>query len=336
MPELAAHRFDPSDGLDMTEVAMLAVVNNPDLKAARDDAQVSRAQVFAAGLIPDPQLNLTQDIPTNNMAGLTTAFNIGLSIDTKAIITRHVRTQAAEADSQAVDLNILWQEWQVVSQARLLFVKTVYMGKVVKVFQENKSLFTERYAKSLKAFERGDTTADAMSANLVALQDADRQLYDAVQQMKQSMYGLNALMGLSPDTRLDLVESASDFTPIDSEATGKALADLPRRRPDLLALAEGYQSQEQKVRQAVLEQFPAINIGVTRARDTSGINTVGFGITMSLPVFDRNRGNIAIEEATRQKLHDQYQARLDAATGEISRLRLEQKQLREQLDAVKG
>lgn len=35
LPALARHRFDPSDGLDMTEVAMLAVVNNPDLKLAR-------------------------------------------------------------------------------------------------------------------------------------------------------------------------------------------------------------------------------------------------------------------------------------------------------------
>ncbi|MHB8832962.1 MAG: TolC family protein, partial [Desulfobacteria bacterium] len=52
LPELAFHRFDPSDGLDMTEVAMLAVVNNPDLKLARDDAGIARAQAFAAGLLP--------------------------------------------------------------------------------------------------------------------------------------------------------------------------------------------------------------------------------------------------------------------------------------------
>jgi len=41
LPDLAAHRFDPSDGLDMTEVAMLAVVNNPDLKIARDRRRLS-------------------------------------------------------------------------------------------------------------------------------------------------------------------------------------------------------------------------------------------------------------------------------------------------------
>src|SRR4051812_7767772 len=54
MPELAAHCFDPTDGLDITEVAMLAVVNNPDLKVARAATGVAHAQAFAAGLLPDP------------------------------------------------------------------------------------------------------------------------------------------------------------------------------------------------------------------------------------------------------------------------------------------
>lgn len=35
-PVLAAHPFDPRDGLDEIEVAPLAVVNNQDLKRARD------------------------------------------------------------------------------------------------------------------------------------------------------------------------------------------------------------------------------------------------------------------------------------------------------------
>jgi len=43
-PSLRSHVFDPSDGLDMTEVAMLAVVNNPDLRLVRADAGIFRAR----------------------------------------------------------------------------------------------------------------------------------------------------------------------------------------------------------------------------------------------------------------------------------------------------
>lgn len=41
---------------------------------------------------------------------------------------------------------------------------------------------------------------------------------------------------------------------------------------------------------------------------------------MTLPLFNRNRGNIAIESATRAKLRAEFQARLNAAHTEIERI----------------
>ena len=41
---------------------------------------------------------------------------------------------------------------------------------------------------------------------------------------------------------------------------------------------------------------------------------------MDLPIFDRNQGNIAIERATRQKLHDEFSARLANGKGEVKSL----------------
>src|ERR1700694_3959124 len=82
LPELAAHRFDPTDGLDMTEVAMLAVVNNPQLKVARAAAGVAHAQAFAAGLLPDPRLSAVFDRPDRGQAAATKiAYILGLTFD---------------------------------------------------------------------------------------------------------------------------------------------------------------------------------------------------------------------------------------------------------------
>ena len=49
------------------------------------------------------------------------------------------------------------------------------------------------------------------------------------------------------------------------------------------------------------------------------VHTAGPTLTISLPIFDRNQGNIAIEQPTRQRLRDEYQARLDAAYGAADR-----------------
>lgn len=89
----------------------------------------------------------------------------------------------------------------------------------------------------------------------------------------------------------------------------------------MIALQAGYEAQEQKYRAAILNQFPSLTVGFDRARDTSGIYTTGFQIALSLPIFNRNRGNIAIEQATRQRLGDEYRVRLNAAYADIAHLR---------------
>ncbi len=120
---LSTHVFNPTDGLDMDEVAMLAVANNPQLKQARDALGIARAQSFAAGLLPDPQLGIAADHPTNGSTGNTNAFNLNPSFDVNALLLRSSRRNAAAAQEQRVNLELLWQEWQVVNRARLLFTR---------------------------------------------------------------------------------------------------------------------------------------------------------------------------------------------------------------------
>jgi outer membrane protein TolC len=137
--------------------------------------------------------------------------------------------------------------------------------------------------------------------------------------LHQAESDLRQLLGLAPTAPLDLVGAPYQADP-DAAQLQAALVDLPQRRPDLLALQAGYRAQEATLRGAILAQFPAITFGLTRARDTSNITTNGFSIGLTLPLFDRNRGNIAIETATRQQLKDDYEARLLATHSDMQRL----------------
>jgi len=335
LPALRSHRFDPGDGLDIDEVAMLAVANNPRLRLERDRLGVARAQAFAAGLLPDPQLALTRDFPTNGGPGDTSAFSAGLSYDVNALLTRSARSAAASASARQVNLELLWQEWQVVGRARLLFVRSLEQQRLLDVLHENQKLFAKRYRYVQAALAEGNTTLDAAAADLAALQDAGRQINELERQQRRNRVDLNRLLGLAPDAELRLVGGAA-LPPLDAAQVKASLAQLARRRPDLLALEAGYQSQEERFRAAVLAQFPALNVGLTRARDTSNLYTQGLGITLSLPIFDGNRGNVAIERATRRQLHDEFQLRLNDAAAEVTALLGDQKLLAAQLAGVKS
>ncbi len=96
------------------------------------------------------------------------------------------------------------------------------------------------------------------------------------------------------------------------------LKNLESHRLDLLAIRRGYESQDATLRAAILEQFPRISLGFNAARDTSNIHTIGFGVAIDIPIFDRNQGVIATESATRQKLFDEYANRVFEARSDIA------------------
>jgi outer membrane protein TolC len=332
LPELVAHEFNAEGGLGMTDIAMLAVVNNPDLKVARADARISHAQAFAAGLLPDPQFHFGFDFP-HNAPGATTAFNMSLSEDINALIQHDATRKAAQNEARRTDLNLLWQEWQVVARARTLFVRLTQDQWLMEVLAKNRALFADRYDRTQSALDRGLLPLDAVTPHLTALQDVGRQIRDLERLNNTDKHDLNALLGLAPEVPVPL-KGPVTLPPLDAERVISLLPDLPRRRPDLIALQYGYNAEDQRYRVAILGQFPAFNLGFTHGRDTTPIYTTGFGINLSVPVFNRNRGNIAIEQATRQKLYEDYQSRLNTANSDVQRILDEQRINERQLGEV--
>lgn len=323
----------PPGPLTIGEIAVLAVENNPDLIASRARRNVARAQLLQAGLLPNPQVT-GAILPLVAGVGTTTAWTAGLSQDVRALITLSSNRRAAQASAVQVDAEILWQEWQIIGRARLLAVDIVESERLTAILRENQRLMTERYDRSRKAVLAGNQTLTASAPDLTALQSISSRLRDEERQQLGRQHQLAALLGLAPEAHLKLV-GAPDLPPYDTDAVRRAISSLAERRPDLVALRFGYHAQDAKLRTAILSQFPNLSIGVTGGSDNSNVRNVGPQISLELPVFNRNEGNIAIEAATRQQLHDEYLARLTAATGQATAMASEINLLTTQLKTAR-
>jgi cobalt-zinc-cadmium efflux system outer membrane protein len=314
LPGIKPHPF-PQNGLDETAVITLAVFDNPDLKAARLQAGLASAQLLQAGLLPDPVLNADFAKSDLNYGG-----DAGLSADVQSLIARGSRKAAARANQQQVHLNILWQEWQVAERARELFIQSQYDKQLQQVLTEARDFFADRYQQDQAALQKADITVSVATADLTLLTDAENKLRQYQLNASSARRQMNELLGLQPNVRLRLVGSA-DTQPLSKEQFQAAVSALPYRRADLLALQAGYQTQEQRVREAILAQFPNLSAGVTYSRDpVEGVNSFGPNVTLSLPIFNRNRGTIAVQRATRAVLRQTYQARLDQAESQANQV----------------
>ncbi len=325
----------PADkALTPAEVAILAVQNSPDLRAVRAQRGVAQAQVIEAGLLPDPVLSGSYGVLMGG-PGIANAIGATLTANVSALITLSARRRAAEAAAMQGDANVVWQEWQTISRAQTLAIDLVEQGRLNSRLDATLVLLRTRGDIATKAVAQGNATLQTLApffAELTALQTE----YDAaVLAQDRRWQELDALLGLQPSVR-PLLSTELRIPAIPAAEAARLLADLPQRRPDLVALQLGYQSQEAGLRGAVLGQFPTVTLGPNYGNDTSRVETLGPSFSVTLPIFNRNRGQVAIGQATREQLRVEYAARLAAAEGGVRALLANLELLQRQLDAARG
>ena len=321
----------PARPLTLVEVATLAVQHNPELVASRAKSDIANAQAFAAGLLPDPQLNASIEHPTQN--GFANGYVLGLSEELQSLITQPSRHAAAQAAADQAKLNVLWEEWQTIEKASTLAVQKSFSERKVNLLGGSGSILWNQAEQSDRALAAGNSTLDAAGSDLAAALDVESQRDTAAREALASDINLKQLLDLEPATLLAIADLA-DPPDITRENVTDALANVVKRRPDLLALQAGYHSQEEAVRQSILQQFPAITFGFDRAADAENVHTVGLSVAVNLPIFGNAQAAIRIQDATRTQLRAEYQARLDATTTDAWRIWQETQLLRQQISLL--
>ena len=312
--------IDGRDGFSPDEIAVMTVIVSPRLRALRDQRGVAQAQVLQAGILPNPQLSYALDRPHgNDDPTLVDAKTLGLSWDVTSLLAHHDLVNAAKATSSALDLDIAWQEWQAAQDARLRAFRLLSLERQLPLAREIENDLADSLTLNRKAVELGHKTSTDLTAASETWRQAQASRFALEQAVTEERLALNLALGLPADHPLR-VKAATRFPELlnTSEITATALLQgMENRRLDLVALTLGYQSQEAGLRAAVLTQFPKIGLSLSKARDTSDIKTRGFGVSVDLPLFDRNQGQIAIGKATRQQLFDEYVARVAEARSEV-------------------
>ena len=310
--------IDGREGFSPDEVALMAVIASPQLRALRDQRGVAQAQVVQAGILPNPQLGYTLDKQSGNSdPGLVNGRSLGLSWELTSLLGRHDRLAGAKATAGALDLDIAWQEWQTAQGARLSAFRLLALQQRLPLVRQIESDLAETLAAIKQAATRGHMTALDLTTATNLWIAAQNSRFAAEQEDRTERSALNLALGLPPGAELAL-RPAAVFPALPAGVTPATLLQgLEQRRLDLVALTLGYESNEAGLRAAVKAQFPKIGLSFTKANDTSDVKTHSYGVSVDLPLFDRNQGAIAAGKATRQQLFDEYVARVAEARAQV-------------------
>jgi len=331
-PGEAGRRIDIEKPVGIDDVGLLAVLNDPELRAEQGQADLAQANLLQASLLPNPSASVSY---ARLLGGtdVAPAWTASLSQDVKSILTYHTHKKSARFQAQQVNADLLWQEWQVAQKARLLALDLYYGRQSLDLSRRELHLLDQEVKKVQRAIQTRNLDFTALAPLLTAKAAAEQAVASLGLTQLQNWQSLDAMLGLDPEVRFAIATPSLSPLPADLTAL---LTSLPDRRPDLVALQLGYRSADEDVRTAIIGQFPAFVLGGQWGQDTSNIRSAGPLATFDLPIFDRNQGQVAQTRATRLVLHEQYQARLDDAFASVRGLDAQVRRLTEDLDNASG
>lgn len=310
--------FDITKPLTPEVLAAIAVFTNPDLKALRAREEVAFAQVFAAGLFPDPSFSFGVEAPLNG-SGLVSALTAGLGFDFATLVNRPANLRGARASLKSVRFDIAWAEWLTGEQARLLSLRIAHLHTIKTMTAQLRTYAEEDLERALRASSRGDLPAAAVETRRIAATDAVDNDRSAQLQLKSDQLELNRLLGIDPNELLVLappVISTKHLLP------NEALYSIAvEKRADLRGLREAYEGSQIALDLAHRAAYPLPVLGLTFARDTSNFRTFGPNVSFILPIWNRGRGELALAETTQRQLQIEYQARLETVRADIAAAR---------------
>jgi cobalt-zinc-cadmium efflux system outer membrane protein len=297
-----ADYVDPIQGSSSVDLVRRALTANRQLTASRLEIDRARARVRQAGLRPNPSLDLERQNGVFNSPGERTTA-IGFSLPLELAGQRGRRIDLAEAELEAAEADVADRERRLTSDVRLAYVEALAALRELEVTQNLYSLDAETARVVQARVEEGD--AAPLELNLLLAEvdrlRARRELVGG--RLQASSARLKQIIGMAPNEPLRLRETLmAPLLPTTPASLDEAITFALRTRPDLrfAYLSEdvakaGYrlvkaQAAPQVTAFAkysdVLSTFDTTPVGRLTDRD----RLFAFGVSITLPIFNRNQG----------------------------------------------
>jgi cobalt-zinc-cadmium efflux system outer membrane protein len=298
--------------LTLRDALSRAARDNLDLRAARDQRVVALAGVRAAKEIPNP---------TVSFAALRDTPHESVFVDQPLEIggRRKQRIELARQEGNLTDVDIAAAERQVRRSVREAYFGLAFARRATQARREVANLAGRLHDIAKARFDAGDIPQLEVIQAELELSRANAEAQVAVRDEQVALSRLNVLLNVPASTSWDLT------TALDGSPSSASLEELAAKAVDsngeVQRIVQEAKVEDTRLKLLKAERIP--NIGVEFGADFNSPGADGFRaggrgqISMELPVFSRNQGEIAQSLALSHALEDELAARKRAVAGQV-------------------
>jgi len=308
---------EPAGPLDLPSALALARQFNPGLSSAAREREATDAAVVQAGAWPNPVFGAqVEDLRRDNR---TTTLQLSQPIELGG--KRAARVTAAERARDQAESALLARRSELRASTITLFFEVLAAQERLRLAQDAVGLAGAATRAAANRVAAGKVSPLEENRARVAEAGIRVELLQAEGALRSARRQLAALWG-NASPRFTHADGALDSLPA-------AIADVQSRLPEAPVLRQARLEVERRQALSELEQarrVPDITVSLGAKRvpadegmgSGSGRNQVVVGVSVPLPIFDTNRGNVAEALSREEKARDdllaaELQLRADVA-----------------------
>lgn len=330
----AADQSQPAEPRNITLAAAIqqALEADPKIQAGFESVRQTEADLVTAGLLPNPTVSGSGTLmPLNRpftptRQGGPPQFDAGLAFPIDGFLFGK-RAAAVVAAQQGVD--VATAEFAELVRQRIAgtiaaFYDVLEAQAILELAREDlQSLsLVERIIANRVAL--GDVGTIELDRIRLSIFSSRREARSRESALAAALSRFRAFLGMADGTPLRLAGNLDAARPAAPLSTEAAMAIADENRPDLIALRRQVEKAAADLRTEERKALPQVTprIGYTRQFQEKAIgypdvNAWGVGVDLSIPLFDRNQGNIAKARSLRVQSALNVDARMVDLRAEI-------------------
>ena len=333
----ASPYYDPQRGVSLDDAIEMALAREPALQAARADVDLAKGTRAQAELRPNPSLSFEwRDEPsgTDNQAMISMQWPLDL-------FRRTGRTNVADREVAVAELSVLDRERAIRADVRSRFGDALAGIRRLTLIEELTDAVGRQRDLLRARVEQGASPPLERDLVEVELRRLESERVMQLGRLESALFALKRAVGLPPAEPLLVRDSLEDIVQREAGATS-TIADVPdqvNERADVREAAARIATAEARVDRAKREGridvsvfgsyqrmdagFPQFGIGAdgTLEHVRSVFHYVSGGAMLTVPLFNRNQGEVAAARAEQARATAAHEAARLSAQSEVASAR---------------
>jgi outer membrane protein, heavy metal efflux system len=282
---------------------LLHIVRNesPRYAVLLQRIETARAEVVAAGVLPNPRISYGRyDLVSRMNTMYDGHVQQAVTLEVPVLISgqRGARVEAAEKGVDAATADVEAEYASIVYETRLLFVKLLATQERIAILDETAHEMERLTAIITGRQQAGNASPYDVLRIGIEAKSVETRLETARNDLAGTTGDLGVLLGM-PGWKPEAVGNLAVLgVPIDSQ---KLLAEAEVLNPDIEAARRSEAAADAGLEKARHERWPVPSLQVgTAFTDNPYGNTTFGGVSVEVPIFDRNQGGMARAAAKKQ------------------------------------